>query len=146
MTRDLRICFVVALLLLSSCTSIPDAVLEQDRQRRRLLAQCEIFIKTFSQATDPTRVNLDPCRQHQSPAYEIIDYYASLSKERAVSPEEIELFKRAFDDLMSVYIELCYADVRLGKEIKDYQGRTGTAACDRLVDRKRHRETLDAIK
>lgn len=146
MTRDLRMCAVVALLLLSSCTSIPDAVLEQERQREPLLAQCMTAIRTFEKATDPARVNLNVCKQHQDLAHKIMDYLSSLPKEREVTWEEVDVFKRAFNDLVSVYIDLCYAKVRLGEEIKNQQGRTGIAVCDRLVEEKRHRETLEAIE
>lgn len=146
MTKNLRVSSVVALLLLSGCTSIPDAVLEQDLQRRLLFAQCKTFIETFAQATDPTRVNLAPCWQHQRLAGEIIDYYYSLSKEREVTPYELGVLKRVHRDLQYVGIKLCYATVRLGKEVKDTDGRTGIAVCDRDADEKRHQETLEAIR
>lgn len=146
MTWELRMCSVVALLLLSSCTSIPDAVLEQERQREPLRAECATAIGTFYQATDPAWVNLNVCKQHQVLAHKIIDYIGSLPKEREVTWEEVDVFKRAFNHLVSVYIDLCYAKVRLGEEIKNQQGRTGIAVCDRLVEEKRHRETLEAIE
>jgi hypothetical protein len=146
---DRRVCSMVALLLLWSCTSIPsipDTVLEQDRQRIPLLGQCSIFIRTFARATDPTKVNLNPCREHQRLAEKIAVYFESFPKEREVTPVEYEVYKRVMDDYVSVGIELCYAKVRLGEKINDSQGRSGTAVCDRLVDEKRHQQTLEAIE
>lgn len=148
MTRDLEICSIVALLLFSSCTSIsiPDAVLEQDRQREPLLSQCATAISTFNKATDPGRVNLDMCEQHQDLAEKIMDYFRSFPEEREVTWDEAKVFTGVANDYVSLGIELCYAKVRLGEKINDPQGRSGTAACDRLVDEIRHQRTLRAIK
>jgi hypothetical protein len=142
-------CSVVALLLLSSCNErIPDAVrdtlYEQFRQREFLRMGCSADLQIIKHETKPYGARLDVCWQHQR----LVEKMArSLPRHlEGLTEAEIRLVAKAEVDYEHLVIELCYAEVRLKEKIKDQQSIADMRACDRLVDEKRHQETLEAIE
>ena len=146
--RAFRICSVVALLLLSSCTRIPDAVrdtlYEQFRQREFLRMECAADRQIIEHETKPYGKRLDKCWQHQRLVETML---GSLPRHlEGLTEVEMRLVEKAVVDYEYLVIELCYAEVRLREKINDQQSIADMRVCDRLVDEKRHQETLEAIE
>lgn len=132
--------------LVSSCATSPDPILEQYKQSELLYKQCSNTMRTFSAADTPASVDLSVCWRYVDVAGKLSDHFRSMPSDRIMSRQESEIVYDIADKQFTLYIDLCYAKVRLGQKVGDYQGRSGVEFCDRLVEENRHRKTIEAIR
>lgn len=144
--RTLGALTVLVDLLLIGCVSIPDYVLVQDQQRQQLLRQCGTELDTAHSEPNPSRVSLAACEQHQILAVSMVDDILSRSRDGLVSREEWVLAENIINLAEVVHIETCYAQVKQGGQVRDAQGRSGIAVCDRLEEERRHRALLKVLR
>lgn len=142
MSHNQAVWIVAVGTLLAGCATIPDYVLEREQQRQQLWLTCATALR----GPNPEDEDLAACKQHQTLAMSIMDDFVSRSERGEVNNQEVEVINRTMNHIDWVKIKVCYVDVKRGYQISDNQGRVGIAVCDKQLEERRHRQTLEAIE